>query len=192
MAEKMMDENQIIEPANVQIISEPEVVKIFFDPLRRQIVQTIVDTPRTVGQIAEELGLDFRKLYYHIKLLEGHNLIKLVDRQLISGAVEEKYYQVSAYRFVIDPALLTFLPEDANSEIFAFYDLADDISNALTEPSPQLQLQRVIAKLSEEEAEDFRHRLDALIEEFAGPNPNRNGNASPHGLFTGFYRIKGK
>ena len=35
--------------------------------------------PRTVHQVAESLGVPFTRLYYHIKMLEKHNLVRVVD-----------------------------------------------------------------------------------------------------------------
>jgi DNA-binding transcriptional ArsR family regulator len=175
-----MDDERKATPADVHIITEPETVKIFFDPLRRKITQTIVHTPRTVGQIAEELGLDFRKLYYHIKLLERHGLIKLVGRQLISGAVEEKYYQVSAYQFVIDPALLTFVDDNPAERPTALSALVGDLGS-------EGELRHMRGTLSPSDAEEFAHRLNALIEEFGKLKQTQPERGTGYSFYAGFF-----
>lgn len=174
--------NTRVQPEEIRLIDDLESLKIYSDPMRIRIMQTMVREPRTVNQIAEELGVPFTRLYYHINLLEKHNLIRLVDTQVFSGAVEEKYYQVSAYNFVVDRSLLTFGdPAVENDGLNVLLETildptrddirrsaeAGSIDMAQTPPEPNaLLLRRGFLRLPPEQARSLYERLTALFQEF--------------------------
>ncbi len=87
-------------------ISDLETLKVISDPLRVQILELIgmkCDAGRltTVKQLAESLDLPPTKLYYHINLLEKHDLIRVAETQVVSGIIE-KHYQIRAKRIRAD------------------------------------------------------------------------------------------
>ena len=98
-------------------IDNLQTLKVYFDPLRTRIMQEIAHEPRTVHQIAELLGVPFTRLYYHIKMMEKHNLIRVVDVVQLAGAIEEKYYMVTARQYTIDRKLLSFDPVGKNDSL---------------------------------------------------------------------------
>lgn len=112
-------ENQvhIHHPEAEHLIDDLEALKVYFDPMRSRIMRTVAYTPRTVQEIAQELDVPFTRLYYHMGLLEKHGLIRVVETRNLSGAVEEKFYQIAARSFVIDRSLLTVSSEDGDEEI---------------------------------------------------------------------------
>ncbi len=170
------------QPDEERLIDDIESLKIYCDPMRIRIMQAMVRQPRTVNQIADELGVPFTRLYYHINLLEKHQLIRLVDTQAFSGAVEEKYYQVSAYNFVVDRNLLTFSESNPqNDGLNALLETIWDSTRAdirhsaesglidmpHTPPEPQtLFLRRGFFRLPPDQARQFYERLMALFQEF--------------------------
>ena len=113
----MAEEKQIPQPEQEKTIHSLDTLKVYFDPVRTRIMQEMAHTPRTVQQIAEALNVPFTRLYYHIKMMEKHGLIRMVDVKQMPGAIEEKYYQVAARMFVIDRSLLTFDPEGKNDSL---------------------------------------------------------------------------
>jgi hypothetical protein len=52
----------------------------------------LLDVPRT-------------KLYYHVRLLDEHELITVEDTRIVSG-ITEKRYRLTAYRLSVDKAML--------------------------------------------------------------------------------------
>jgi DNA-binding transcriptional ArsR family regulator len=58
-------------------------VKTIADPLRNQIFESLILQPPTVRQIAEKLGLSPKRLYYHVRLLETHGLIQVVETRVV-------------------------------------------------------------------------------------------------------------
>lgn len=109
-------QEQIHQPEAEHLIDDLEALKVYFDPMRSRIMRTVAYTPRAVQEIAQELDVPFTRLYYHMGLLEKHGLIRVVETRNLSGAVEEKYYQIAARSFVIDRALLTVSSEDGGDE----------------------------------------------------------------------------
>ncbi len=42
---------------------------------RLRIISTLKETPSNINQLAKELGLDYKAIQHHIKILEKNNLI---------------------------------------------------------------------------------------------------------------------
>ncbi len=87
-------------------ITELETLKVISDPLRVQILELIgmaCDSGKltTVKQLAESLDRPPTKLYYHVNLLEKHDLIRVAETKVVSGIIE-KHYQIRAKRIKAD------------------------------------------------------------------------------------------
>jgi len=108
--------NDSFKPVPVKTIDSVEALKVYFDPARQRIMQHIAHEPQTAQQIADTLDVPFTRLYYHIRLLEKHGIIQLVETKLGAGAIEEKYYQITARQFVVDRRLLTVGDVDKRTE----------------------------------------------------------------------------
>ena len=168
-------------PANVRTINCLQTLKVYFDPLRARIMQEMAHEPRTVQQIAEILGVPFTRLYYHVKMLEKHELIRVVDIVQLAGAIEEKYYMVTARQFTIDRRLLTFHPAGRNDSLEFLLDgifgashqdirksvTAGRIDLSLTPPHPRALLARkYLFRLTDEQATDFQRDLADLLAKY--------------------------
>ena len=99
----------------VRVISDVATLKVIADPFRMKIIEAIGRSRATVKMIGARLGENVHKLYYHIKLLEEHELIVPVETNLVSGIVE-KTYSVAAKRFEIKRDLLS-AGDDGKAEI---------------------------------------------------------------------------
>ena len=163
-------------PDDVHLIDSAGALKVICDPLRRRIMRSMVDQPRSVQYIAQAVGVPFTRLYYHIKLLDKHGLIRHVGTQQHAGAIEEKFYMIRAYRFEVDPALTAFSGDDAESahkpanetanRRLLHYNFAA-LERYADDPAIIL-LQRRIAALPENRLMDFQQRLLAMLAEFEG------------------------
>lgn len=109
-----MEEN-LFQPDPEKVLDNIDALKAFFDKTRREILEIVAQEPRSVQQIAEILEVPFTRLYYHIKLLERHEIIKLHSVRALTGVVEEKFYIASARTYVINPDLLQLSPIKAQS-----------------------------------------------------------------------------
>jgi DNA-binding transcriptional ArsR family regulator len=163
------------------IIADLETLKAFCDPLRHAIMRCITEQPLSIRQIAEQLGKPFTNLYYHINILEKSGLIYLAGQRLISGAVLEKYYHVSAKVFRVERRLLTFIQDPEHERLELLMDDALDetrtnirlaLASQLIQPNQEpphpasaLIMQR-IQQMPAEEARRFYQEVIALLDTF--------------------------
>ncbi|MCB9438360.1 MAG: helix-turn-helix transcriptional regulator [Anaerolineales bacterium] len=101
----MVDEFQ--QPDEYFEIDSLETLKVITDEKRLQILDILAHKPATAKILATAMSVPPTKLYYHIKLLEEHGLIRVVDTQLVSGIVE-KTYRARARQLGISESLLRF------------------------------------------------------------------------------------
>ena len=77
-----------------------ELMKILSDPRRNRILHLASEKPVTVKYLAEQMGEEPIRLYYHVKLLVKAELLEVAEtRQL--GNLTEKYYKSVNFSDVI-------------------------------------------------------------------------------------------
>ena len=89
----------------IRVLDDPEVLRLIADPLRLRILELLRQEPRTVTELAELLGVARTRLYYHVRLLESHDLVAVAETRVVAG-ITEKRYRVTAYRLSVDRTLL--------------------------------------------------------------------------------------
>ena len=85
----------------IRTVGSPEEIKALAHPLRRRILELMIDAPITTKQVADRIGEKPTKLYHHVETLESAGFLRLVRTQKKRGTVE-KYYEAVAKRFVMD------------------------------------------------------------------------------------------
>lgn len=194
------------QPDAERLIDNLETLKVYFDPLRTRIVRSIANQPRSVQDIARLLDIPFTRLYYHINMLERHGLIRLVDVKNIGGAVDEKFYQVTARSFVIDRKWLTVIDPDENmTRIEAVLSTTldackDDIRRAIengkidlteTAPHPQAIItRRGITRMTPEQSVKFQEKVLELLQEFSINAEDEPDDGTYYGLSIHFYPMQ--
>src|SRR5437870_4212224 len=73
------------------ILDTVERLKAMADPIRIRFVLELLDGPRTVREVAEALDVPPTRLYYHLRILERHGLVKVANRRMVSGIEERSY-----------------------------------------------------------------------------------------------------
>ncbi|MGD8456572.1 MAG: winged helix-turn-helix domain-containing protein [Anaerolineales bacterium] len=191
------------QPAPTMTITDLDTLKVFSDPLRVQILEALAHEPQTVNQVAEKMGVSSSKLYYHINLLEKHNLIQVVDTT-IHGNIIEKHYWVSALDIRLDKNLCCFgsseEQENATSMMVVPLETTrEDIIRSLearrfaldqgAEEHPrQVVIYREVSKLSDKQANELIARIKALTKEFeAASNQEKGEDVQTHALTIAFY-----
>ena len=187
-------------PAPLHTITTLDALKVFSDPLRQQIIETLLDGQKTVKQIAAELDLAPTKLYYHINLLEQHELIRVTETRIVSGIIE-KHYTAAARRYHIQRALLTPGQSTGDEALGVFLDamiepIRSDVDRSLkqglidmSEDAPEqrrFRMWRAMSRLSEEQAAAFYKRLDALVEEFSAKRDDSDSDQH-YAMLIGIY-----
>jgi DNA-binding transcriptional ArsR family regulator len=169
------------EPPNTFIVRDYDTLKVIADPLRAQIIEILLQGPLNVNQVAERLGLAASKLYYHFNMLEKIGLVAVAETVQRANLVE-KIYRVTARTVDVDPALFNFNTdagrERLNTTLIATLDTTrDDVLRSLQarytaldqgeQPQPRhMMLSRILSRLPDERANEFKHRLAELLQEF--------------------------
>ncbi len=155
-------------PYPFQIVTDPQQLRAFTDPLRVRILNMLKDEPATNQQIAHALGEPQAKVLYHIRFLVDVGLIRLVEQRIKGGNVE-KYYRAVARLFGLrdgdhaTPGIAVATLEAAQQEAAA--------SEAAWPGEPPSSESRR-GRLSPERAHEFHDRLLGLIAEYwGGPDP---------------------
>lgn len=164
----------------IKIINTDNEMKIFTDPYRMKIINTLLDAtrPMTVKQIADTLGEVPAKVHYHVKKLIAIELLELDHIEVING-INAKFYKLLYDRFQVK-----FAEDDSNAnlETQASYiyktinrlidtfkeDLADRkevmIQSGYTQH--ELNLSHFEMYLTHEEFQEFLKEYNTLIEKY--------------------------
>lgn len=94
----------------MSVIDDPAAAEVSLDPMRRQILAGLVD-PGSASTIAVWLGIPRQKVNYHLKVLEQHGLVELVEERR-RGNFTERMLQATASSYVISPSTLGQIQPD--------------------------------------------------------------------------------
>src|ERR1700721_2476927 len=95
---------------DVAVIEAPAAGGISLAPSRARMLAELAE-PHTATTLAARLGLSRQKVNYHVKTLEQHGLVELVEERR-KGNMTERVVQASAAAYVISPAALSALAPD--------------------------------------------------------------------------------
>lgn len=95
---------------DVAVIEEPAAAEASLDPIRSRILAALSE-PGSAAMLAARLGLPRQKVNYHLKELERHDLVELVEERR-KGNVTERIYRATAASYVISPTALSAMSPD--------------------------------------------------------------------------------
>ncbi len=76
------------------------VAKAMGSELAEKILKLIAQRPHYAAELAKELKVHEQKIYYHIRNLEKHGIIKVVKKETKQGAIA-RYYDLTESSFVL-------------------------------------------------------------------------------------------
>ena len=85
-------------------IESVEQADALLKPKRVEVLRQLAD-PRTCTQVGEVLGETPQAVYYHVKRLQAHGLVELVEEHRVRGIVEGVYRAV-ARSFWVSPQIV--------------------------------------------------------------------------------------
>ncbi|MFG1947063.1 ArsR/SmtB family transcription factor [Nonomuraea sp. NPDC048826] len=109
----------------VTVIEDPAAAEASLDPMRSRLLAELVE-PGSATTLAAKVGLARQKVNYHLRTLEKHGLVELVEERK-KGNVTERVMQAKAASFVISPVALAAVqpdPERAPDRLSARWLLA--------------------------------------------------------------------
>jgi DNA-binding transcriptional ArsR family regulator len=95
---------------DVAIIEDPAAAEASLDPIRNRLLAELTE-PGSATMLAGRVGLPRQKVNYHLRTLEQHGLIRLVEERR-KGNVTERVLQATAASYVISPAALAAVAPD--------------------------------------------------------------------------------
>jgi DNA-binding transcriptional ArsR family regulator len=95
---------------DVAVIEDPAAAEVSLDPIRARLLAELAE-PASATMLAARVGLARQKVNYHLKALEQHGLVELVEERR-KGNVTERIMQATAGSYVISPAALAAVAPD--------------------------------------------------------------------------------
>ncbi|MGF1647195.1 MAG: helix-turn-helix domain-containing protein [Kineosporiaceae bacterium] len=89
---------------DVDVIEEPAAAAAALDPVRASVLAALVE-PGSATTVARVLDLPRQKVNYHLRALEHHGLVQLVEERPRRG-LTERVVQATARSYVISPGAL--------------------------------------------------------------------------------------
>ena len=109
----------------VAVIEDPGAAEISLDPVRTRLLAELAE-PASASTLAERLGLPRQKVNYHLRTLEQHGLVELVEERR-KGNATERIMRATAASYVISPGALAAVapdPVDSPDQLSARWLLA--------------------------------------------------------------------
>ena len=94
----------------VAVIEDPAVAEVSLDPVRSRLLSELAQ-PGSATSLAARIGLPRQRINYHLRTLEQHGLVQLVEERR-KGNVTERLVQATAAAYVISPAALELVQPD--------------------------------------------------------------------------------
>jgi DNA-binding transcriptional ArsR family regulator len=94
---------------DVAVIDDPAAAEAALEPGRARLLAQLTE-PRSAAMLAA-VGLTRQKVNYHLRTLEQHGLIELVEERR-KGNMTERLLQATASSYVISPAALAAVAPD--------------------------------------------------------------------------------
>jgi DNA-binding transcriptional ArsR family regulator len=95
---------------DVAVIDDPAAAEVCIDPTRARLLAELIE-PGSATMLAGRVGLARQKVNYHLRELERHGLIELVEERR-KGNVTERVLRATALSYVISPAVLGAVQPD--------------------------------------------------------------------------------
>jgi DNA-binding transcriptional ArsR family regulator len=99
---------------DIAVIEDPAAAEASLDPIRARLLAALAD-PGSAATLATRVGLPRQKVNYHLRALEKHGLVELVEERR-KGSMTERILRATASSYVISPvALAAVAPDPARS-----------------------------------------------------------------------------
>jgi DNA-binding transcriptional ArsR family regulator len=95
---------------DVAVIDDPAAAEASLDPIRSRLLAELAE-PASASSLAGRVGLTRQKANYHLRELERHGLVELVEERRRGNCIE-RVLQATASSYVISPAALSAVAPD--------------------------------------------------------------------------------
>ncbi|WP_433370728.1 ArsR/SmtB family transcription factor [Streptosporangium sp. CA-115845] len=95
---------------DIAVIEDPAAAEVSLDPIRARLLAELSE-PASATMLAAKVGLPRQKVNYHLKTLEAHGLVEMIEERR-KGNVNERIMRATAASYVISPAALASVEPD--------------------------------------------------------------------------------
>lgn len=138
-------------------VSAPGQHKALGNPTRNRILGLLLDRAMTGAQLAEALGVLKGSVSFHLRVLDGAGLVRVVRTAKVRG-VTESYWGRTARRYELDDGSST-------GATTILRTVVADMDRVGT-PGEHDFVAKARARVDPARADEFRRRLQELVDEF--------------------------
>jgi DNA-binding transcriptional ArsR family regulator len=95
---------------DVAVIEDPAAAEVSLDPTRARLLAALAE-PGSASSLAAKIGMARQKVNYHLRALEEHGLVELVEERR-KGNMTERVLRATAASYVISPVAMSPLAPD--------------------------------------------------------------------------------
>jgi DNA-binding transcriptional ArsR family regulator len=95
---------------DVDVIESPAAATVALEPLRSRLLSELA-RPASAATLATRVGLARQKVNYHLRALESHGLVELIEERRKGNAIE-RVLRATAGSYVISPTALAAVQPD--------------------------------------------------------------------------------
>src|SRR4051795_10845677 len=99
---------------DVAVIDDPAAAEASLDPMRARLLAALAE-PGSASTLAAKAGLSRQRATYHLRALERHGLVELVEERR-KGNCTERVLRATAASYVISPTALAAVAPDPSRE----------------------------------------------------------------------------
>jgi predicted ArsR family transcriptional regulator len=88
----------------VEVIEDPATATVALEPARSRLLAELAQ-PASAAVLAQRLGIARQKVNYHLRALEAHGLVRVVDTRKWGGLTERRLV-ATASSYVVSPAAM--------------------------------------------------------------------------------------
>jgi DNA-binding transcriptional ArsR family regulator len=89
---------------DLEVIEDPAAAAVALEPVRARLLAALVE-PGSAAAVAGRTGLARQKVNYHLRMLEAHGLVRVVEERRWGG-LTERVLQATASSYVVSPGAL--------------------------------------------------------------------------------------
>lgn len=147
-----------------------EELKCISDKLRMEISMLLIEKEMTATEIGKKLEIPKAKIFYHLKELEKHNMVK-ISRNEVKGSNVFKYYVATHKGFKVNSSLLNNYQDEVSSStkgmIASQIQRTIDVMNdyGLIYNDEQIISKTIQVNWNNKQFKKFNEKIEKLIEE---------------------------
>jgi DNA-binding transcriptional ArsR family regulator len=169
-------------PDTEVLIRDPKTLEVLYNPIRYRLFKKMYPRPRSVKELADEVGVGANTLYHHVRLLQKHGLVRLADARVVGNKIE-RLYGLAARRFRFTEDLKSLPVLRSNSMALGdLQEIFDEISQSyLAEENGEFgdkeqlvsSIQQLTGKLTLDQARELNDKVQKMIFEQLGPDKTK-------------------